>query len=56
MPSLVLGNTYAFQITKASTSLLIEAYIKMKSDEEECIRVCHEEHVEALRFRLLQEI
>ena len=48
-PSLKFGNHYVFGIVEAKTRLLIQFYIKNKSDVGECIRSWYETYIKALR-------
>ena len=50
MPSLVHGNTYVFGIIEAKSRLLIQFYIKKKSDVESCLRAWYERYIQALRL------
>ena len=50
MPSLVHGNTYVFGIIEAKSRLLIQFYIKKKSDIESCLRAWYERYIQALRL------
>ena len=49
-PSLVHGNKYVFGIIESKTRLLIQFYIKKKSDVEACLRSWYEKHIKALRL------
>jgi len=48
--SLVHGNKYVFGIIESKTRLLIQYYIKNKSDVEACLRSWYEKHIKALRL------
>jgi len=48
--SLVHGNKYVFGIVESKTILLIQYYIKKKSDFEACLKSRYEKHIKALRL------
>jgi len=48
--SLIHGNKYVFGIIESKTRLLIQYYIKKKSDVEACLRSWYDKHIKALRL------
>jgi len=48
--SLIHGNKYVFGIIESKTRLLIQYYIKKKSDVVACLRSWYDKHIKALRF------
>ena len=54
-PSLVHNNVYVFGIIEAKSRLLIQFYIKKKSDVEVCLRSWYEFYIKALRLSCSNE-